>query len=60
LFKIEVKIETGGPLLEGDDIAYGDDATQPDFQHKEAKIDTGSNLIDIHWNITLRVIKILR
>jgi hypothetical protein len=39
--KIEVKIETGGPLLEGDDIAYGDDATQPDFQHKEAKIDTG-------------------
>jgi hypothetical protein len=44
---IVAKTDLKAPLLGGDDIAYGDDAIQPDFQHKEAKIDTGSNLIDM-------------
>lgn len=43
------KTDLKAPLLGGDDIAYGD-AIQPDFQHKEAKIDTGSNLIDMGSN----------
>jgi hypothetical protein len=33
------KTDLKAPLLGGDDIAYGDDAIQPDFQHKEAKIE---------------------